>query len=137
MSKEIVASRKRKKTQEQEQGKGKHKLIIPESLEDEEELASIACDIIEDVAANKVSMETQFQIFVKAGAQQGRSKRAKSTNTSMVENVVDVMSTPPSPCPTKITQELIPGQPSISPLDICMNAMWETLKENFDHDRDL
>ena len=55
----------------------------------------------------------------------------------MTKNVVDLVSTPPPPSPTKITQELIPEHPSISPLNICMNAMWETMKENFDHDRDL
>ena len=60
LSKEIVASRKRKKTQEQEKGKGKRRLIIVESSEDEEELAAMALDIIEDAAANKVPVETQF-----------------------------------------------------------------------------
>ena len=55
----------------------------------------------------------------------------------MVKNVVDLVSTPPPPSPTKITQELILDPPSISPLDICKNAMSETLKEKFNHDRDL
>ena len=97
----------------------------------------MACDIIEDAAAKKVLVETQFQRFVEAGAQQGRPKKAKSTNTSTTENVVDLVSTPPPPSSTKITQELIPDPPSISPLDICKNAMPETLKERFDRDRDL
>ena len=60
LSKEIAASRKRKRTQEQEQGKGKRKLIIAESSEDEEELAAIAYDIIEDSASNRVLVETQL-----------------------------------------------------------------------------
>ena len=101
LSKEIATSRKRKKTQEQEQGKGKHKLIIPESSEDEEELAATALDIIEDATTNKVPVETQFQIFFEAGEQQGQPKRVKSTNTSIAENVVDLVSTPPPPSPTK------------------------------------
>ena len=42
LSKEIAASIKRNKTQKQQQGKGKRKLIIAESLEDEEELAAMA-----------------------------------------------------------------------------------------------
>ena len=97
----------------------------------------MACDIIEDAAANKIPVKTQFQRFLEAGAQQGRPKKKKSTNTSMVENVVDLMSTPPPLSPTKITQDLIPEPPSISPIDICKNAMSETLKEKFDRDRDL
>ena len=35
------------------------------------------------------------------------------------------------------SHELIPEQPSISPLDTCKNAMSETVKEKFDRDRDL
>ena len=108
MSKEIVAPRKRKKTQQQQQGKGKRKLIIAESLEDEEELAATALDIIEDAAANKVPVETQFQKFVEAGAQPGRPKKEKSTHTSIAKNVVDLVSTPPPPSPTKITEDIIP-----------------------------
>ena len=34
-------------------------------------------------------------------------------------------------------QGLIPDPHSISPIDICKNAMSETLKEKFDRDRDL
>ena len=55
----------------------------------------------------------------------------------MDENVLDLVSTHPPPSPTKITQEHIPGPPYISPIDICKNAMSETLKEKFDCDRDL
>ena len=95
MSKEIAASRKRKRNQEQEQGKGKRKLIIVESSEEEEELAATAYDIIEYAAANRFLVETQFHKFIEAGAQQGWPKKAKSTNTSTAENVVDLMSTPP------------------------------------------
>ena len=137
MSKEIVALRKRKKTQQQQQGKGKHKLIIAESSEDEEELAATTLDIIEDAAPKKVSVETQFQKFVEAGAQQGRLKKVKSTHTSTAKNVVDIVSTPPPPSPTKITEELIPEQLSISPLDLCKNAMSEAVKEKFDRDKDF
>ena len=135
--KEIAASRKRKRTQEQEKGKGKRKLIITESSKYEEELAATACDFIEDATANKILIETQFQRFVEVGAQQGQPMKAKSTNTSTVENVVDLVSTPPPPSPTKITQELIPEPPSISPIDISKNAMSVTLKEKFNRDRDL
>ena len=59
LSKEIAAARKRQRTQ-QPQGKGKHKLLLPESSDDEEELGATAIDIIEDAAANKVPVETQF-----------------------------------------------------------------------------
>ena len=69
MSKEIAAARKKLRTQQQEQQeKGKRKLIIVESSDDEEELGATSIDIIEDVAANKVPVETQFQIFVEARA---------------------------------------------------------------------
>ena len=62
----------------------------------------MALDIIEDAAANKVPVETQFQKFVDVGAQQGRPKKAKITHTSTLENVVDIVSTPPPPSSTKI-----------------------------------
>ena len=55
----------------------------------------------------------------------------------MLENVVDLMSMPPLASLTKITEELIPEQLSISPLDLCKNAMSEAMKENFYWDRDL
>ena len=55
----------------------------------------------------------------------------------MAKNVVDLMSTPPPPSTTKITRETIPEPPSISPIDICKNAMPKTLKERFDWDRDF
>ena len=108
MSKEIVASRKRKKTQKQQQGKGKCKLIIAESSEDEEEMVATALNIIEYAATNKVPVETQFQKFAEAGAQPGRPKKAKSAHTLTTENVVDLMSTPLPPSPTKIIEVLIP-----------------------------
>ena len=98
---EIAAARKNlTKTK----GKGKRKLILLESKDEEELLATIV-DIIEDVVANKVSIKTQFKIFVEAGAQQGWPKIVKSTNTSTVENIVDLLSTPTPPSPTQITQE--------------------------------
>ena len=58
--KEIAAARKKLKTQKQQQGKGKCKLILFDSSEAKEELAAMALDIIEDSAANKVPVETQF-----------------------------------------------------------------------------
>ena len=61
MSKEIAAVRKKLKTQQQQKGKGKCKLILADSSEYEEELAAMTLDIIEDAAANKVPVETQFQ----------------------------------------------------------------------------
>ena len=54
-------ARKKLKMQQQQQGKGKHELILANSSKDEEELAAMALDIIEDAAANKVPVETQFQ----------------------------------------------------------------------------
>ena len=61
MAKEIAAARKRLKAQKVQQGKGKRKLIIAESSDDEEELVATVVDIVEDSAANKVPVETQFQ----------------------------------------------------------------------------
>ena len=61
IAKEIAASRKKKANQEK--GKGKRKLILSES-EDEEELLATIVDIIKDVAANKISVKTQFKQFV-------------------------------------------------------------------------
>ena len=83
-------------------GKGKHKSILSDS-EEEEELLTTMVDIIEDVVANKVPVEKQFQKFVEAGARQGRPKKAKSTHTSTTENIVDLVSTPPPPSLTQIT----------------------------------
>ena len=80
MSKEIVVVRKRKRTQPQ--GKGKCNIIIVESSDDEEELAATALDIIEDAAANKVLVETQFQRFVEVGALLGCPKKTNITQTT-------------------------------------------------------
>ena len=55
----------------------------------------------------------------------------------MAENVVDLVSKPPPPSLTQITQEEIPKLPSISLVDICKNAMPKILKERFDQDRDF
>ena len=82
-------------------------------------------------------METQFQIFVEAGALPGRPNKAKITHTLTPENVVDLVSMPPPLSPTKVIEELVPEQLSVSPLDFCKSAMWEAVKENFDRDRDL
>ena len=95
-------ARKKLKTQQQQQGKGKRKLILADSSEDKEELEAMALDIIENAVANKVLVETQFQRFVDAGAQEGRPKKAKIA--TMPENVVDLMSMPPPPSPMKITK---------------------------------
>ena len=92
----------------------------------------MALDIIEYAAANKVPVETQFQKFVEAGAQQGRPKKAKITHTSTPENAVHLMSTPPPSSPAKITKELVPEQFSISPLDLCKSAMSKAVKEKLD-----
>ena len=115
MSKEIAAARKRIRTQQRQQGKGKHKLIIAESSDDEEELGATAIDIIEDVVANKVPVETQFQRFVEVGALPGQPKKAKITHMSTPKNVVDLVSTPPPPSPTKVTEDKIIEQQVITP----------------------
>ena len=67
LAKEIATAIKK---ETERKGKGKRKLILSES-EDEEELLATDVDIIEDVVANKVLVETQFKIFVEAGALQG------------------------------------------------------------------
>ena len=64
LAKEISAVRKKAT---ETKGKGKRKLILSDS-EDEEELLATDVDIIEDVVANKVPVKTQFQKFVEAGA---------------------------------------------------------------------
>ena len=97
----------------------------------------MAIDIIEDAATNKVPVETQFQRFVEAGALPGRPKKAKITHMSMPENIVDLVSTPPPPSLTKVTEEQVPKQHSVSPLDLCKSAMSEAVKEKFDRERDL
>ena len=93
--------------------------------------------MIEYATTNKISVETQFKRFVDAGAKQGRSKKVKNATTSVDENIVDLVSTPPPPSPTQITQEDTPQLPTISPVDICKKAMPKTLKEQFDHDGDF
>ena len=55
----------------------------------------------------------------------------------MPENIADLVSTPPPPSLTKVTEEQVPKQHSISPLDLCKNAMSEAVKEKFDKERDL
>ena len=65
---EIATAWKKIKGKEQQQGKGKRKLIIFESSDDDDKLAAVALDIIEDAAANKVSVETQFQHFIEEGS---------------------------------------------------------------------
>ena len=55
----------------------------------------------------------------------------------MLENVVDLVSTPQPLSPTKVTEELAPEQLSISPLDLCKSVMSEEVKEKFNRDRDL
>ena len=94
-------------------------------------------DNIEYATANKDSVETQFKWFVDAGTKQGRPKKVKTATTLVDENIVDLVSTPPPSSPTQITQEDTPQIPTISPVDICNNAMPETLKEWFDQDGDF
>ena len=60
LAKEIAVARKRLKTQKQKTGRGKRKLIL-DSSDDDDELAAVAVDIVEDSRVNKVSVETQFQ----------------------------------------------------------------------------
>ena len=64
LANEIVAARKKAT---ETKGKGKCKLILSDS-EDEEELLATTIDIIEDAVANKVLVETQFKRFVEPGA---------------------------------------------------------------------
>ena len=71
------------------------------------------------------------------GALQVRPKKSKITHTSTLENIVDLVSTPPLPSPTKVTEELAREQLSISPLDLCKSVMSEAVKEKFYRDRDL
>ena len=54
LSKEIAATRKK---ETETKGNGKHKLILSDS-EDEEETLATAIDIREDAVANKVLVET-------------------------------------------------------------------------------
>ena len=137
LSKEIAATRKKLRTQQQQQGKGKSKIIIAESLDDEEELGAMTIDIIEDAAANKVPVEAQFQRFIEARALPGQPKKAKITHTLTPENIVDLVLTPPPPSLTKVTEEQIPEPLSISQLDLCKSAMSEAIKEKVDRDKDL
>ena len=94
-------------------------------------------DIIADATTNKVLVETQLKRFIDAGAKQRRPKKVKTATTSVDENIVDLVSTPPLPSPTQITQEDIPQSLTSSPVDICKNAMLETLKERLNHDGDF
>ena len=106
LAKEIAIARRNIKLQKRQQGKGKRKLVLADSTDDDEELAATALDIVEDARANKVTVETQFQRFVEAGAPEGRPKKAKTTPLS--EDVVDLVTTPPRPSPTKIVEEQAP-----------------------------
>ena len=55
----------------------------------------------------------------------------------MSENIFYLVSTPPPPSPTQITQEDNPQIPTISPVDIWKNVMPKTLKERFNQDYDF
>ena len=92
LAKEIAVARRKIKLQKRQQGKGKRKLVLADSTDDEEELAASALDIVEDAWANKVTVETQFQRFIDAGAPEGRPKKAKTKSTP--KNIVDLVSTP-------------------------------------------
>ena len=108
LAKEIAVARRKIKLQKRQQGKGKRKLVLADSTDDEEELAASALDIVEDARANKVTVETQFQRFIDAGAPEGPPKKAKTQSTP--EHIVDLVSTPPPPSPTTIVEEQAPGQ---------------------------
>ena len=69
------------------------------------------------------------------GAQAGRLKKGKTT--TMPENVFNLVSMPPPPSPTKITEEQVLAPQSVSPLDLCKSAMTKAVKAKFDKDRDL
>ena len=97
----------------------------------------MAIDIIEDSTANKVPVETQFQIFVKAGALPDQPNKSKITHKSTPENIVDLVFTPPPPSSTRITEDQVQEPHSISPLYLCKNSMSESVKEKFEKDRDL
>ena len=58
LAKEIAITREKIKAQKLQQGRGKRKLILADSSDDEEELAAVAVDIVEDAATNKVLVET-------------------------------------------------------------------------------
>ena len=100
IAKEIAALRKKKAIQEK--GKGKHRVLLSYS-EDKDKLLDTTVKILEDTTTNKVSIETQFKRFVDVGAKQGRSKKVKTATTSVDENIVDLVSTPPPPSPTQNT----------------------------------
>ena len=90
LAKEIAVARRKIKLQKRQQGKGKRNLVLADSTDDDEELAAAALDIVEDARANKVTVETQFQRFIDAGAPEGRPKKAKTHSTP--ENIVDLVS---------------------------------------------
>ena len=75
-----------------------------------------------------MSVETQFQIFVEAGALPGRPKKAKIAHMSTPENVIDLVSTPPPPSPTKVTEEQVLEQHLVSPLNLWKSTMSEAVK---------
>ena len=102
ITKEVAASRKRKALQEK--WKGKRNLILLES-EDEEKLLVTGLNIIEDATTNKFLVETQFRWFVDARAKQGQPKKVKTATTLVDDNIVALVSTPPPPYSTQITQK--------------------------------
>ena len=55
----------------------------------------------------------------------------------MPENIIDLVSTPPPPSPTKITKEQEPTQHSVSPLDLYKSAILNIVKAKFDRYSDL
>ena len=135
LAKEIAVTRKRIKAQKLQQGKGKRKLLLADSSDDEEELVAAAVDVVEDAAANKVSVETQFQRYLDAGAPEGRPKKEKATPTP--KNVVDLVSTPPPPSPTPVVEEQASIQQLVSPHNIYQRAILETVKAKVNQDAEL
>ena len=95
----------------------------------------MALDIIEDAAANKVPVETQFQWFLEAGAPEGRPKKAKTT--TIPEDIIDLVSTPPPPSPTPVVKEKELTQQLVSPIDLYKNKISELVKEKFNKDTEL
>ena len=102
IAKEISTSRRNKGTQGK--GKGKHKLILSEESKYEEELFSTIANILEDVATNKVSVETQFKQFVKLGEKQGRLKKVRIATPPTIDSI-DLTPDSPRPSSTRITLE--------------------------------
>ena len=100
-------------------------------MEDEEELLDTAIDILEDAAANKVSVKTQFKWFFDLGAKQGCPKKVRIATPPVIDPI-DLTVDSPRPSPTIITQE---STMTISPS--YNELIPKTLKEKMDKDVEL